>query len=102
MDLMEVADRPAIRHDVAFEAPFVAQHVEEKMICARRFAANGVVRAHDRIGLALHDRGAKSGSVSVCQIVGGHRHVEAMPQKDRKSTRLNSSHCALSRMPSSA
>ena len=30
------------------------------------------------------------------------RKVEALEEKDRKSTRLNSSHVALSRMPSSA
>src|SRR5207245_9673227 len=77
---MEVADGPAIRDDIAFEAPFVAQRVKEKVIRARRLAAYGVVSAHDRIGMGFHDGGAKRGRVGVREIVEGNRHVEAMPQ----------------------
>ena len=33
---------------------------------------------------------------------GGYFHTKADPDKDRKSTRLNSSHKVQSRMPSSA
>src|SRR6266568_7437342 len=75
---MKVADGPTVRDDVAFEAPFVAQSVKEKVICAGRFAAHRVIGAHDRIGPAFHDRGAKRGSIGVRQIVEGYRHVKAV------------------------
>ncbi len=80
---MEVADCPAIRDDVALEAPFIAQRFKEQAIRACRFTAHGVVRTHDRISLAFHDRGAKRRSVGVRQIVRGHRHVKTVPQNFR-------------------
>jgi len=81
--LVKVADGPAIGNNIPFEAPFVAQSVKEQVIRARRFAAHGVVRAHYRIGLAFHNRGAKRGSIGVRKIVRGNRHIKAMPQNFR-------------------
>ena len=81
--LVEVADGPAIRDDVTFEAPFVAQRIKKQVIGTCRFAAHGIVRAHHRIGLAFHDGGAKSGSISVRQIVRGHWDIKTMAQNFR-------------------
>ena len=35
-------------------------------------------------------------------VIGSHRAIDGVDIEDRKSTRLNSSHSAKSRMPSSA
>ena len=60
----------------------------------------GVLNAHHELGLerkaleALADRAYAPGDVGACVASGSF--------EDRKSTRLNSSHIPLSRMPSSA
>ena len=78
--LMNIADGPAIGNDVALEAPLAAQRVQQKMIRACRLTMHGVVRAHDGIRVALHDRGAKCGGIRVGKIVRRNGHVEAMTQ----------------------
>ena len=59
--------------------------------------------ARPDLGNALGDRHLEpllrlAGVVEPCH----HDPRQALADRDRKSTRLNSSHCALSRMPSSA
>ena len=51
---------------------------------------------------ALADAGLKPADIDDVILVGGMTRMPLVQDKDRKSTRLNSSHVALSRMPSSA
>ena len=80
MALVNITDRPAVGNDITFKSPLVTQRVKKKMIGARRLAAHGVVGAHDGIGVAFHDRGAKGGGVGVREVAGRNRHIEAMAQ----------------------
>jgi len=65
MALVEIVDSPAIGDYVAMETPLTAKEIEEQAIRAGGFAADGVVSAHDGIGVAVNDGGAEGGSVSV-------------------------------------
>src|SRR5690242_14845756 len=83
MALVDVMNGPAVGNDIALETPLVPQSAEEEMIGAGRFAPDGIVSAHDGIGVAFGDRGAKRGSVSVRKIVRRNGHVFAMAQRLR-------------------
>ena len=83
MTLVDVMDGPAVGNDIALEAPLVPQSAEEEMIRAGRFAADGIVGAHHGVGVALHDRGAKRGSVRVRKIMRRDGHIFAMAQRFR-------------------
>src|SRR5207245_6716101 len=78
--LVNDTDGPAVRHDIAFEAPLVAQSVKEKMIGASGFAADRVVGAHDGVSVTFRDRGAKRGSIRVGKVARRNRHILAMAQ----------------------
>src|SRR5207245_5348445 len=78
--LMNVTDCPAVRNDITFEVPLVPQSVKKEMIGAGRFAAHGVVSAHDGIGVAFHDRSAKRRRVKVGEIARTNGHSEAKTQ----------------------
>ena len=56
-------------------------------------AARGQGRAH---AIAMAKEGADIIAIDIC------RQIDSNPYPDRKSTRLNSSHKTVSRMPSSA
>jgi hypothetical protein len=78
--LIEVIDGPAVGDDVAFEAPLVAEKIVEKMVGAGGLAANGVVGAHDGIGMAVDDSRAEGRRVGVIEIVEGNRNIEAVTE----------------------
>jgi len=63
--LVEIVDGPTIGDHVAAETPLVAKEIEEQVIGAGGFAADGVVSTHDGVGVAIDDGGAEGGSVSV-------------------------------------
>jgi len=63
--LVEVVDGPAVGDNVAAEAPLIAKKIVEKTIGASGFAANGIVGAHDGVGVAVDDGGAEGGRVGV-------------------------------------
>ena len=76
--LIEVADGPAVGDDVTIKTPFVAEKIEEKLIGTGGLAADGVVGAHDGVGVALRNRSAEGGSVGVVEIVERDGNIEAM------------------------
>jgi len=80
MGLMKIADGPAVGDDVAAETPILAKKIEEKMVGAGGFAANGVVGAHDGIGVAVDDGGAEGGGVGVVEIVERNGDVHTMTE----------------------
>ena len=63
--LVKIVDGPAIGDHVAAETPLITEEIEEQAIGASGFAADGVVSAHDGIGVAVNDGGAEGGSVGV-------------------------------------
>ena len=56
----------------------------------------------DERARAAHDRGRRSTIAGVSVAPSARPTAVPPPTIDRKSTRLNSSHCTVSRMPSSA
>ena len=83
----------ARQKDVAF-APTL--YVEEVRIAVK--SNSGIT---DIAQLANKSVSATSGATSV-QLLRKHKHASGLDFRDRKSTRLNSSHIQKSRMPSSA
>ena len=81
--LVEILDGPAIGDNVTFETPIAAKKIVKKMIGASGFAVDGVVRAHDGIGVAFHDRGAEGGRVRVVKIVIRNGNIEAVAERFR-------------------
>ena len=75
------------------------QHVLVRHEQAAVHAADGYARATGDVGVALVTSGP-----GVTNAVTGiaTAYMDSIPMVDRKSTRLNSSHIPLSRMPSSA
>ncbi len=70
--LGEVADGAAVGGDEALEVPVAAEDVaEEHFAGAGRDFVDGVVGAHDGVGVALGDGGAEGGQVGVPEIVRG-------------------------------
>jgi len=76
--LVDVADGPAIGDHVTAEAPLIAKKAEEQMIGAGGLVENGIVGAHNGIGVAIDDGGAEGGRVGVIEIVERDGNVEAM------------------------
>src|SRR6266496_1074687 len=65
-----IADRIAIRDYISLEMPGPAQCVLQKeLICAGRLTIDRVVGAHDGIGMAFNNRGAKCWRVRVQFVV---------------------------------
>src|SRR3954469_22998791 len=65
-----IADRITVRDYVSLKMPSPAQRVLQKeLIRAGRLTINGVVGAHDGIGMAFDNRSAKCGSVCVQLVV---------------------------------
>ena len=65
-----IANRVAVRDYVSLKMPSPAQRMLQKeLICAGGLTVDGVVGAHDRIGMAFNDRGAECGSVRVQLVV---------------------------------
>ena len=73
--------------------------VGDKAITTREAIAEGRITMSPEALSAIRDGSAKKGDVlAVARIAG----ILAAKKTDRKSTRLNSSHPSISRMPSSA
>ena len=80
----DVADRAAIAHHVALEAPLFAQALlEEVGAGAAGHAVHRVVDAHDGTGLAFRDRRLERVQVGVDQVVLADLGVEGMAQRFR-------------------
>src|SRR5215472_7076238 len=80
---MDVMDGPAVRYDVTFEPPLVAQSAEKELVRAGWHATDGIVSAHHGIGMSFHDRGAKRGSVRVGKIMRRNGHIFAVAKSFR-------------------
>ena len=79
---VDVGDGGTVAYDVAAKLPRLAQMVAQKHgIGAGRHSINRVIGAHHGLGVRLGHRGAKSGQVSVLEIVRRDIHVEAVPQR---------------------
>lgn len=77
--LREVVDRIAIGGHVSIEAPVAAQYVAQQHFAgARGNLVDGVVRAHDRVGMALGNRRPKRGQVRIPEVVRGWIDVGLM------------------------
>ncbi len=81
MTLVEIVDGPAVGDNVAFETPVAAEKTVEKMIGAGGLTVDGVVGAHDGIGVAFDDSGTEGGSVGVVEIVKRDRNIEAVAKR---------------------
>ena len=91
-----VRNNPARIREVNNEIEQLGATVKAQWATLGHFDFINVVEAPDentmaRVSLELGSRGTAK-----------YETLSAIPIEDRKSTRLNSSHCALSRMPSSA
>ena len=74
----------AIGDDVAVESPILAQMLfKEHGVRTGGRAVDGVVGAHDRIRMAVHDSGAECRQVRVLKIVIGNIDVEAVARRLR-------------------
>ena len=72
LGLVEVIDGAAVGGDKALEVPVLAEDVFEQEIAgAGGFAVDGVVGAHDGVGLGVDDGGAEGGEIGVPEIVRG-------------------------------
>ena len=85
--LVDIADGPAIGDDVTAEAPLIAEQAEEEMIGAGGLVENGIVGAHDGIGVAIDDGGAEGGRVRVIEIVEGHGNRSALRSRRTNPSR---------------
>ena len=66
----EVVDGAAVGGDEALEVPVAAEDgLEEHLVGAGGVVIDGVVGAHDGVGLGLGDGGAEGGQVGVPEIV---------------------------------
>ena len=75
----------------------------EDRIDGRLFTADFTIHGHSFIGMNMATTGTNyfNDSISIMIQVDGQEEVDRI-YEDRKSTRLNSSHTDISRMPSSA
>ena len=65
-------------------------------------ALDSQLRGFKTVQLEAADFASGTSSASTKMVHGGVRYLEEAIRRDRKSTRLNSSHGGISRMPSSA
>jgi hypothetical protein len=80
----DVGDGSAVGGDVAGELPVVAENVfEQHGVGAGRLAIDGVVGAHDRVGVGLGDGGAEGGQIGVPEIVGRDVNVGGVARRFR-------------------
>jgi hypothetical protein len=64
--VVDVDDGAAVGDDVALEVPLAAKLVlQQELVGAGGLAVDGVVGAHDGVGVALGDGGAEGGQVGV-------------------------------------
>ena len=56
----------------------IAEKIEEEIVGAGRLIEDGVVGAHDRVGVAVDDGGAEGGRVGVVEIVERDGNIEAV------------------------
>ena len=91
-DAASVAARAAAAR--AAQPAWAAQPLAQRMACVRRFR-EGVVRDLEQLAATMTRETGKPIRMSRNELNG-------LLPRDRKSTRLNSSHLAVSRMPSSA
>ncbi len=76
---VDVGNGGAIAHDVAVEVPRIAEMVLQKHgVGASRRAVDGVVRAHDGLGVGFGDGGTEGGQVSIFQVVRRNLDIDAM------------------------
>ena len=76
--LVKIVDGPAVGDNVAAKAPLIAEKTEKELIGAGGFTADGIVGAHDGVGVAINDGGAEGGRVGVVKIVKRNRNIEAV------------------------
>ena len=97
-------DRSSDRPRVELGAPCAACSMpirDERFACVR--GAAGAYRSYDAIECLTREGAAKPGeAIYLADYDTGLLHAADSIWVDRKSTRLNSSHLAVSRMPSSA
>ena len=70
MPTLDIGNRIAIGDHVPVESPILAQMLlKQHGVGARRRPVDGVVGAHDRIRVTVHDGGAERGEIRVLEIV---------------------------------
>src|SRR5512133_609257 len=79
MELVEVADCPAVAHDIAIELPLLPQDLhEQRLTTTTHFTVGSVVGTHDATRLGFGDAGVKCGKISLAQIFLAHPSIEAV------------------------
>ena len=79
--LVDVDDRPAVGDDVPGEAPLLPEHLAEQLVVAAgRLPAEGVVGAHHRLGLPVHDEVPEGGEVGLAEVALADPGVVGVPQ----------------------
>ena len=79
---MEIADRPAVGHEVALEAPFPAQDLLQGMAAAAGLAVGAVVGAHHGLHPRVHQR-VEGGQVGLGHVLPAGHGVEVVAQRLR-------------------
>ncbi len=75
-----VVDRIAVRDDKALEPPVLTYQVAQQRAAAHRRAVDGIIGAHQRIGLAVDNGGTEGGCVGVGQVELRHIDVKSVAQ----------------------
>ena len=77
---MEVPDRPAVRDEVALEAPLAAQLAHQRVAGAAGLAVRAVVGAHHGLDLRLLHERAEGGQIGLLHVLRRGEGVEAVAQ----------------------
>ena len=77
---MEVPDRPAVRDEVALEAPLAAQLAHQRAARAAGLAVRAVVGAHHGLDLRLLHERAEGGQIGLLHVLRRSDGVEAVTQ----------------------
>ena len=87
--------RKALKFDSGPTTTLAIAEATDRLAATTRYQDEKNIEEGDEINVLAAETGEQFGVATI-------EHTEVLPARDRKSTRLNSSHRSLSRMPSSA